>query len=67
MVELGLDTSMTGEAGGQEEGGREDWGAGEGTACMHSVQLQLGAAVADLGTWGFVTVCVELMYVKPCV
>lgn len=31
---------------------------------MHRVQLQLGAAVADLGTWGVVTVCLELMYVR---
>lgn len=69
MVELGLDTSMTGEAGGQEEGGqgREHWGTREGTACMHSVQLQLGATVAGLGMWRFVIVCMEPMYVKPCV
>lgn len=60
MVELGLDTSATGEAWGREEEGqaREGWGeAGEGTACMHSAQLQLSAAVADLGTWKVVTVC----------
>lgn len=42
MVELGLDTSVTGEAGGQEEGGlaREDVGeVEEGTTCTHSAQL----------------------------
>lgn len=42
-------------------------GVREETACMHSVQLQLGAAVADLGTWRFVIVYMEFMYVKPCV
>lgn len=30
---------------------------------MYSVQMQLGAAVVHLGTWGFMTVCLELTYV----
>lgn len=69
MVEMGLDTSTNGKAGGQGEGGqgREHCGAREEIAFMNSVQLQLGTAMVDLGAWRFVTVCMELMYVKPCV
>lgn len=50
--ELGLDTSATGEVWGREEGGQMK--RGEGTACLHSTQLLLGATMADLGIWAVV-------------
>lgn len=38
-------------------------GSGEGIACMQNARLLLGAAVADLGTWGVITNCV---FVNSC-